>query len=93
MTACKTIYLRCNDRSSLVSCAKTFRDLDAVTDFDDPAQRYPRTFPQLRRAAAKAGWTYRPCRFRDRSTAAILDKDFCPDHKPEPVTAKGEGDA
>ena len=35
----------------------------------------------MRAEAAKAGWTYVP--YPDRSLRDVLDKDYCPGHKPE----------
>jgi hypothetical protein len=51
-----------------------------------PELGFVSSFPVLRREARKAGWTY----VRWPSGLRSLDKDFCPDHKPEDTTPDAE---
>ena len=73
MSAYRVVHLYCDGRvprgDTTMRCGKEYDS--------DPSLGFP-TLTVMRREARKAGWTYiRHPRMRG------LDKDLCPDHKPE----------
>ena len=69
MSTYRVVHLYCDDRSNGWTCHKEFEA--------DPSLGFP-SLSVMRREAAKAGWT-----FVRSAVDRVLDKDFCPDHKPE----------
>lgn len=80
MTAVRVIRLWCDCRLEPVAGSQ-YRHVCGKEFSPPPKHGLIKSMPAMRAAAAKAGWTYVPD--PDRSLRDVLDKDYCPEHKPE----------
>lgn len=79
MTAIRVIRLWCDYRLDPVAGSQ-YRHVCGKEFIPPPELGLIKSMPAMRTAAAKAGWTYVPD--PDRNLRDVLDKDYCPEHKP-----------
>ena len=89
MTAFVVVRLWCDHRGPPAEGMQFGGRCD--TEFSPPPDLgFIKSMRVMRREAAKAGWTY--VRYPNRKLADMLDKDYCPAHKPAATTSEGTED-